>query len=72
MNVLKNITKFIWEEFLAFLAWVAPTLWNMCASNKAEKEIEVTGYYQTEGGHTFTHYSDGTTEAGPPSLKGPF
>lgn len=72
MNVQK-IAKYIWEEIIAFLSWAAPTLWNMFASlsNKKE-EVHVTGVIQTEDGHFFTTYSDGTTESGPPGIKGPF
>jgi len=33
MNAQK-IAKFIWEELVAFLAWAAPTLWNMFAEYK--------------------------------------
>ncbi len=71
MNAQK-IAKYIWEEFSAFLAWAAPALWNMFASNSPEKEVRVTGVIQTEDGHFFTMYSDGSTESGPPGIKGPF
>ena len=70
MNI-QRIAKFIWKEFVAFLTWAAPTLWNMFAQTKPKEEIYVTGSYYTEDGYHFTHYSDGTTECGPPTFKGP-
>lgn len=72
MNAQK-IAKFIWEEFAAFLAWAAPTLWNMFASNKPkQEEVRVTGVIESEDGNLLTTYSDGTTSTGPAGVKGPF
>lgn len=72
MNARK-IIKFIWDELLAFLAWAAPTLWNMLTDPTAkEEEVHVTGVIETDDGYFFTMYSDGTTESGPPGIKGPF
>ena len=71
MNI-QRIAKFIWEEFVAFLAWAMPTLWNMFAESKPnEEEIHSAGDIYTEDGHVFTMYSDGTTETGPGGPKKP-
>lgn len=66
----QKIIKYIWEELFAFLAWAAPTLWNMFAQKSTKEEIHVTGVIETEEGYLFTMYSDGTTESGPPGIKG--
>jgi len=70
MNAQK-ITKFIWEELAAFLSWATPTLWNVFAESKSEKEIHSMGDIYMDDGHIFTMYSDGTTESGPGGPKKP-
>jgi len=67
----QKIAKFIWEEFVAFLAWAAPTLWNMFAESKSEEEIHSAGDIHMEDGHIFTMYDDGSIEAGPGGPKKP-
>jgi len=66
----KKIAKVIYEELVAFLAWAAPTLWNTFAQKNSEEEVHVTGVIETEDGYLFTMYSDGTTDSGPPGIKG--
>jgi len=71
MNTQK-FAKVIWKELIAFLAWAAPTLWTMFTQYKPKNDdIVPTGTYETEDGHLFTTYSDGTTDSGAGGIKKP-